>query len=327
MRKTWTWLSGRKRPPGEYEELSTGTQWYAPPHVRTQIGSWSPESTVLRADWAAFRDPSGQYYRSYVTSQDVVERQLDNVLAVAADADFIPMISPAWRDSLTCLVGGMAFAQWGVAMAHQHVQRFSLSSTLAQSAQLQVMDKLRNAARNLQWHDLLDPRAPESELREVWTEAAELQPLRRYVEEFLVVQDWGQIVITVNLALLGLLEPFLRELYVQGGRANGDFVTAALGTHVAKDAQRHVAWTDAFVKFTAAEEANVTSMSDWLDHDVPRAVAAVDAIVAAHPTDGLAAAAAATARAELRTRLESLGVKRTDAVVAALEGELDDYSY
>jgi phenol hydroxylase P1 protein len=276
---------------------------------------------VLQGDWAAFRDPSGQYYRTYVTGQDVVERQLDNVLAVAAEADFLTALDPTWRQSLPCLVGAMAFAQWGVAMAHQHVQRFSLASTLAQSAQLQVMDKLRAAERSLQWYDLLDPESPEEALREVWTGAPELQPLRRYVEEFLVVADWGRVIVTVNVALAGLLEPFLRELYVRGGRAGGDFVTATLGTHFAKDARRHVVWTDAFVKLCAADEQNATPISDWLDHDVPRAVAAIDAIAAAHPAGGLAAAAAATARAELRARLESLGVKRTDDVVAALEAD------
>ena len=319
MRKTWTWLAGRKRPPGEYEELSTGTQWYDPAHVRTEVGTWSLDSTVLTGDWAAFRDPAGLYYRSYVTSQDVVERQLDNVFAVAEDADFVSTLPGPWRRSLTAIVGGMSYAQWGVAMAHQHVQRFSLASTLAQSAQLQVMDKLRAAERSLQWFDLVSPETDEDELRYVWTDAAELQPLRRYVEEFLVVVDWGHVIVTVNLALLGVLEPFLRELYVQGGRANGDFVTAALGSTLSADAARQVKWTDAFVKFALADEHNGAAISDWLDHDLPRAVRAIDAIADAHPADGAAARAAAQARHTLRERLEGLGVKLTDAALAALD--------
>ena len=170
-RKTWTWLSGRKRPPGEYEELSTGMQWATPSLMRTVIGTWDPESTVLRADWELFRDPAGLYYRTYITGQDVVERQLDSVFAVAKDADFITGLGREWRDSLTCLIGAMSFAQWGVAMAHQHVQRFCLSPTIAQSSQLQVMDKLRNAERDLEWYDLIvGPDAPEEAVRTEWTE-------------------------------------------------------------------------------------------------------------------------------------------------------------
>ena len=322
-RKTWTWLSGRKRPPGEYEELSTGTQWYQPALVRTVTGNWDPDSTALRADWAAFRDPSGQYYRSYVTGQDVVERQLDSVLAVATEADFLSGMDPAWLEALTTLVGAMSFAQWGVAMAHQHVQRFSLASTLAQCAQLQVMDKLRNAERDLEWYDLFAPDAAEDAVRAVWTDAAHLQPLRRYVEEFLVVADWGEVVVAVNVALLGLLEPFLREVYVRGGRANNDFVTAALGSTFAKDAKRQVAWTDAFVRFALAEERNDKHLADWLDQYLPRASAALDALVAAYPLGGIAAAAAGTARAELRTRLAGLGIAPTDSTTAVLEAAPD----
>ena len=317
-RKTWTWLSGRKRPPGEYEELSTGTQWYQPALVRTVIGNWDPDSTALRADWAGFRDPAGQYYRNYVTGQDVVERQLDSVLAVAKEADFVTGLDPGWREALTTLVGAMSFAQWGVAMAHQHVQRFSLASTLAQCAQLQVMDKLRNAERDLEWYDMFAPDAAEDAVREVWTGAAHLQPLRRYVEEFLVVQDWGEVIVAVNVALLGLFEPFLREVYVKGGRAHGDFVTAALGSTFAKDAKRQVAWIDAFATFSLAEEGNDKHLADWLDQYLPRASAALDAVVAAYPLNGISATAAGTARAELRARLAGLGIDATDTTAAVL---------
>lgn len=322
-RKTWTWLSGRKRPPGEYEELSTGMQWATPSLMRTVIGTWDPESTVLRADWELYRDPAGLYYRTYITGQDVVERQLDSVFTVAKDADFISGLGREWRDSLTCLIGAMSFAQWGVAMAHQHVQRFCLSPTIAQSSQLQVMDKLRNAERDLEWYDLLvGPDAPEEAVRDEWTEGPAMQPLRRFTEEALVVADWAEVIVAVNLALLGVLEPFLREVYVRGGQANNDFVTSALGSSIAKDSKRHVQWTDAFVKFCLADEANATAIGEWLDRYLPPAVAAVEALAEAHPLHGITAAALAVARTEARARLDALGVKTTDHVMAALEADV-----
>lgn len=319
-RKTWTWLSGRKRPPGEYEELSTGMQWKSPSLMRTEIGTWDPESTALRADWELFRDPAGLYYRTYIIGQDAVERALDSVFAVAEEADFISGLAPAWRSSLTTLVGAMSFAQWGVAMAQQHVQRFCLSPTIAQSSQLQVMDKLRNAERDLEWYDLLvGEDAPEDAVRELWTESPEMQPLRKYVEETLIVADWAEVIVAVNLALTGVLDPFLREVYIRGGQSHNDFVTSALGSSIAKDSRRHVQWTDAFVKFSLAEEANATVVGEWLDRYLPPAVGAVEAVAAAHPADGVTAAALAVAKSEARARLDALGVKTTDNVAAALE--------
>jgi hypothetical protein len=96
-RKTFVWLSGRKRPPSEYEEISTGIQWASEPVSRTELSSWREDSTRLTADWNAFRDPGGMYYRNYVVGQDAAEKQLDAVFALAADADFISTVDADWR--------------------------------------------------------------------------------------------------------------------------------------------------------------------------------------------------------------------------------------
>lgn len=318
-RKTWVWLSGRKRPPGEYEELSTGIQWYGDAVSQTNVGSWRQDSTVIKADWDAFRDPSGMYYRNYIVGQDNAERSLDAVFEVARDADFVSGIGEAWRTDLVTLVGALSHAEWGTAMAHQHVQRFALSPTVACCAQLQVMDKLRSAERSLEWFDLIHPDG-EDLISEAWMNSQALQPLRKLLEEILIVQDWAEVIVAVNIALLGIMQPFQREVFVRGGRANADFVTAALGAAFGKDGSRHAAWGDAFIKLTQTEESNATAVSDWLERYVPDAVAAFEALAAALPVGGIAAEALEVAKSELRARLEALNVKRTDNVVGALEG-------
>ncbi len=324
-RKTFVWLSGRKRPPSEYEELSTGIQWSGLPVSNTELGQWKQDNTLLSTDWNAFRDPAGMYYRNYVVGQDAVEKQLDCVFALATDADneFVSGLDAEWRESLTALVGAMGFAHWGMSMGMQHVMRFTLSPTVACAVQLQIMDKLRAAERSVQWWELLNPNAAENALAEAWDDIEALQPLHRYVEEVLCEQDWGQVIVAINVALAGLLEPFLRDLYVQGGRAHADFGTAALGTHLSKDATRQVQWTDAFLTQCTADDANATVIAEWLDKYVPAAAAAIDALAAAYPTDGVAARAVAKARVECRARLDRINVKLTDTVAAALADDGD----
>lgn len=322
-RKTFVWLSGRKRPPSEYEEVSTGVQWATEPASRTEIGQWSSESTQLDTDWNAFRDPLQMHYRNYVIGQDAAEKQLDSVFALATDADFVSGLDPAWRESLKELVGAMAFAHWGASMAMQHVMRFTLSPTVACAVQLQIMDKLRAAERSVEWFEVLNPDAGDDVLHATWDAHPAVQPLRRFLEEMLVERDWGQAIVGVNLALAGVLEPFLRELYKKGGRANGDFVTAALGSHLAKDASRQVAWTDAFLKQCVTDEANKKVIADWLDRYVPEAVAAVDALVAAFPTDGIAAEAASVAKAELAARIEKIDSTLSENIAAVLASDVE----
>lgn len=326
-RRTFVWLSpettGRKRPPSEYEEVSTGIQWATEPVSITELGQWSSASTALTADWNAFRDPLGMHYRNYVIGQDGAEKQLDAVFALAAEADFVSGLEPAWRESLKELVGAMAFAHWGASMAMQHVMRFTLSPTVACAVQLQIMDKLRAAERSVEWFELMNPEADDGALHATWDEHPAVQPLRRYLEEILVERDWGQDIVGVNLALAGVLEPFLRELYVKGGRANGDFATAALGSALAKDAARQVAWTDAFVKQCMADDANAKVIADWLDKYVPAAVAAVEALAEAFPTDGIAARALTAAKAEALARIDKIDSRLTDTVAGVLATDAD----
>lgn len=317
-RRTFVWLSGRKRPPSEYEELSTGIQWDTEAVSRTELSSWRLDNTALSADWNAFRDPSGMYYRNYVIGQDAVEKQLDSVFEIAKDADFVSDLDAEWRKSVTVLVGAMSFAQWGVSMAMQHVMRFTLSPTVACAVQLQVMDKLRNAERGAELHELINPGLPADVLSGAWNAAPELQPLRRYLEEILVEQDWGRVIVGTNLVLLGLLEPFLREMYVKGGRAHNDFATAGFGKHMARDSTRQVAWTDAFLLQCTGEEANVPVISSWVDEFLPGALAATAALAAAHPADGAAARAVQIARSEALARLEKVQVKLSDHTATAL---------
>jgi hypothetical protein len=325
-KKTFVWLSGRKRPPSEYEEVSTGIQWATEPVSRTELGSWRAESTALSTDWNAFRDPLGMHYRNYVVGQDAAEKQLDAVVGLATEADFASALDPDWRRSLEVLLGAMSFAQWGMSMAMQHVMRFTLSPTVACAVQLQIMDKLRAAERSVEWFEALHPDAADDALHAAWESDPAVQPLRRYLEEILVEPDWGKVIVAVNVALAGVLEPFLRVLYVTGGRTHNDFTTAALGSHFAKDAGRAVAWTDAFLAQCAADAANAAVINDWLDSYLPAAVAAIDAIAAGYPISGVSACAATNARAELRARLEKLTVGQSATVASALDSVVEPIS-
>lgn len=319
-KKTFAHLEGRKRPPSDYEELSTGLIWRTPAHVATQHGTWREEDTALQADWEEFRDPTGLIYRTYVSKQDASERELDGVFRTAELAGLPEALPVEWRQSLAMLVGAMSFAEWGIGMIHQQVERFSLSSTLAQSAQLQVMDQMRHAQRDLEVYDLVfgEPESEEDPVRQIWMEGTGIQPIRRFIEEALALTDWAELIVAANLAFGGLVTPFLREVYLEGGRRYRDPMTVGLGATFAEDAKRHVAWTDAFVKLTASEQTNIHVITGWLDRYLPAAAEAVVTLTEDHPLDGVCAKAAATAADELAARLAALEITPGPAADAAL---------
>jgi hypothetical protein len=322
--KTFAWFEGRKRPPSEYEELTVGLHFGEEALVHTRVGTWTLDNTLLTGvPWEDFRDPAQLHYRSWVALQDRAERELGATLDLARSAGFVEGLDADWRQAMAVLGGGLAFAEWGVAMAMQYVERFCLSSAVGQAAQLQVCDELRHAQRALEWSDAVrsgsrrldrgdTPHPPGSEAtgeddpaRAAWMEHPALQPLRRAVELALTLTDWSEVIVAVNVCLEGLLQPFQREIYLKAARDRHDMGTAMLGQHCWIDEERHLGWTEAFLRLVVeAEPANRAILQGWYDAHAPAAHAALDAIAAGFPFGGAAAGAADIARDELTKRFE-----------------------
>lgn len=309
--KTFAWFEGRRRPPSEYEELTVGLHFGEEALVSTRVGTWSLDNTRLaNVPWEDFRDPAQLHYRSWVALQDRAERELGATLDLAQQAGFVDGLEGDWRWEMAALVGGLAFAEWGVAMAMQYVERFCLSSAVGQAAQLQGCDELRHAQRALEWSDALrGATAEEGEdpARTAWMEHPALQPLRMAVELALTIEDWGEVIVAVNVCLEGLLQPFQRELYLQASRQQHDMGSAMLGQHCWVDEERHLRWTEAFLQLVIdAEPANRAVLQGWCDAHAPAGHAALDAVAAGFPFGGAAEEAATVARTELTKLLEGI---------------------
>lgn len=313
MPKTFAWFEGRRRPPSEYEELTVGLHFGEEALVSTRVGTWTLDNTRLaNVPWEDFRDPAQLHYRSWVALQDRAERELGATLDLAQQAGFVDGLEGEWRRDMATLVGGLAFAEWGVAMAMQYVERFCLSSAVAQAAQLQVCDELRHAQRALEWSDALRGVTAddgEDPARAAWMEHPALQPLRKAVELALTIEDWGEVVVAVNVCLEGLLQPFQRELYLMASRGHHDLGSAMLGQHCWVDEDRHLAWTEAFLRMvTEADQANRPIVQAWYETHAPAGQAALDALAAGFPFGGVGERAAEVARTELAKRFEGIEV-------------------
>jgi Methane/Phenol/Toluene Hydroxylase len=309
--KTFAWFEGRRRPPSEYEELTVGLHFGEEPLVSTRVGTWSLDNTRLaNVPWEDFRDPAQLHYRSWVALQDRAERELGATLDLAQQAGFVDEFDGNWRREMATLAGGLAFAEWGVAMAMQYVERFCLSSAVGQAAQLQVCDELRHAQRALEWSDALNATAgdaAEDPARAAWMEHPALQPLRKAVELALTIEDWGEVIVAVNVCLEGLLQPFQRELYLNTSRAQRDMGTGMLGQHCWVDEERHLGWTEAFLRMvTEAEPASQAILQRWYDTHAPAAQAALAALAAGFPFGVAGEQAADVARTELAKRFEGI---------------------
>jgi hypothetical protein len=299
--KSFPRFEGRKRASSEYEGAL----------VAAGAETWTLDNTRLtNVSWEDFRDPVEVDYRSLLDLQDNAERELGATLDLARDAGFLDRFDGDWRRDMAVLAGGLAYAEWGVALAMQYVVRLCRFTAIARAADFQACDELRHAQRALEWADMLSGAEADSDdepARAVWMEHPALQPLRRAVEQALDLTDWGEVIVEVNVCLEGLLQPFQRELYRSGSRPHGDMATALLAQHCWADEDRHLDWTEAFLHLvTNSDASNRAVVSGWYETHAPAANAALEALVAGFPFDGAAQEAAEIARAEQAKRFDGI---------------------
>lgn len=117
--------------------------------------------------------------------------------------------------------------------------------------------------------------------KQAWLKDPSWQPLRRYVEDTLVVEDWFELFVAQNLVLDGLLYPLIYEYFDQAvaDKAGG---TISMLTRFQRawfdDASK---WVNSVIKIAAGESPeNLDTIRAYLKRWLPRGVAALSPLAA-----------------------------------------------
>lgn len=138
-----------------------------------------------------------------------------------------------------------------------------------------------------------------------WMDDPLWQPMRRLVEDTLVIRDWFELTLVQNLIIDGLMYPLMYEALDQW-LGEQDAADVSMLTEFMRDWSKETArWVDAMVKTVMAEsEGNAAQLQLWVDAWEPRAYDALAPLAeATMGRDGLDAV-----RAQLANRLKKLGL-------------------
>jgi len=328
--RDFTYIKPRKRRLSEYEAVSL----YAQPDLnrphqhlfmRDSAGrrAWRPESTQLRhPDWYAFRDPARHWQRTYVRMQAEQERAIERLVEDATAAGAFDALD---RDWLHHLLGEhyrvWSFFEYGLFRSFAVAQREALADTIGNALCFQGFDHMRHAqAIVLYLLDLEDEIAEfaETPAKERWLEDDRYQPLRQLTEQLIVLEDWGELCVATNFAVL----PWIAELGVSAlVRANaashGDLATPVIVLTTERDRRRNQGVAGELVRMAleAANpdaDANRERIREWLARWTERARSAAAGLAPVwneipRPANDFAGASAA-AEAGQRALLEKYGL-------------------
>ncbi|RTL47477.1 MAG: phenol hydroxylase [Rhodocyclaceae bacterium] len=301
------------KPATRYQEGTYDIQQNYLYHYRP---TWDPDreifderrTAIKMADWYKFADPRQYYYGTYTIARSRQQEAADANFQLALDEGLADTAPDSLRKLLLTVLLPMRHVEWGANMNNTFISSYSYGTAINAATIFHAMDRL-GIAQSISrvglavgGEEILD------EAKTLWMDAPQWQPLRRYVEDTLVVKDWFELFIAQNLALDSFLYPFLyTHVSKEAGKSGSPFYT--LATTFQKEWYGETSrWVDAMVKAAANESAeNKALVQGWIQAYRAKAEAAVTALaetVFAGNTAGVMAAI----NADLDARLKKIGL-------------------
>jgi hypothetical protein len=294
----WFNYGAKGRPP--WDENSTRIRcvtvpkpeswWFAASKITGVAGAESGYEGVIaqagreaNSGWWGYRDPSRQWFRTFVEAQAAQEASIEAATRGALQLGLYKPVSADWLSFVGSYYAAYRHAEYGLFMALCYAQREALSDVVATVLLLQAVDKERHAQDIALYCMSLEEAIEgfsDANCKQIWLEDAAVQPIRKYVELLLACRDWAEIAFAINLVfepLVGRL--FYKYLVAQQSCASGDPVAPMIVASAEADSQRSIAASVELARYVIANlPENKATIEEWLGKWIPLALAAANAL-------------------------------------------------
>jgi phenol hydroxylase P1 protein len=306
---------GGDRPATRYQEATYDWQAVANFHYRP---SWdatyelhdTKRTQIVMHDWYAFLDPRQFYYGTYTQARAKLGDQFEKALGFVEKVNALSALPPQWLATVGFYLLPLRHYEWGANMNNCAITAYGYGTALTQASMFETTDRLGLAQMLSRIGLAIDGHSGSSldEAKTRWMDDARWQPLRRLVEDTLVVEDWFELLVAQDLALDGIVHPlFFGEFDAEGRKHDATAITL-LGEAFVDWYADTTRWVDSVIKIAAKEsDANAGALSGWYEKWVARAVEAVEPI-ANEVLGASAGASLVTVRANLDRRASAAGL-------------------
>lgn len=306
---------GGDKPASRYQEATFDLQPEANFHYRPL---WDPRhelydksrTRIVMRDWYAFTDPRQYYYGTYTIARSRQQETMEKNTAFVEKRSLLRNLPPEAHASLIQGLLPLRHVEWGANMNNCQITALGWGTAITQATMYHTMDRLGIAQYLSRIGLLLDGNSGESleQAKRIWTEDADWQELRRYVENSLVIEDWFELFVAQNFVLDGLLYPLMYQHFdARFGTEHGPALSMLLSFMSGWfDETRR--WVDATLKIAASEsEQNAALLGEWVARSTRDAAGALKALAPRVLGDD-GSATLETLLTELRARAEKIGV-------------------
>jgi len=294
--KTWSHLSKQRKRPSEYEIVTANLHFHTnnkdkPFEVGqgAKMNDWylkyRNNSPLKHEDWDAFRDPEQLVYRTYNILQEGQEAYVTGLLNQFSERGNDQMISKQWAADLARLYTPSRYIFHTLQMIAAYLHQMSPASTISNLGTYQSADHLRWVTHTAYRTCELAKTWPDVGLgekeREHWENDPAWQGFRELAERALVVWDWAEATIVLEVVLKPAVSAALQKQLGLAGAENGDTLLSLLNDAQMRDSERHQRQTQKLIEFALSNEGNASIIQGWVDKWQPLADKAVESYCAA----------------------------------------------
>ncbi|WP_119157410.1 aromatic/alkene monooxygenase hydroxylase subunit beta [Caldimonas tepidiphila] len=285
LRHTYATVAARiggDKAASRYQEATLGAQPEVNFHYRP---TWSPQhelfdksrTAIVMSDWYALRDPRQFYYATWTMTRARQQDAMESNFAFVESRGLADKMDDALRAHALSVLLPLRHVAWGANMNNAAICAYGWGAVLTAPAMFHAMDHLGIAQFLTRLGLALDTPEVLDLAKAAWLSDPHWQPLRRLVEDTLVVADPFELFVAQNLVIDGLLYPLVYGRFVDEHVAlRGGTAVAMLTSFMPEWHDETARWVDAVVKTAAAEsEANRALLNGWVRQWTARAVEAL----------------------------------------------------
>lgn len=290
LRQTFSHVArriGGDKPASRYQEGTYDLQATINFHYRPL---WAPEyeifdasrTAIVMADWYKLLDPRQYYYGSYTLARARMQEAAEADFALVEDRDLVAALPAQVRQLALDLYVPLRHVEWAGNTNCMSLSAYGYGTVFTNPALFHAMDHLGMAQYLTRVGLVLGEEAALDAGKQAWLEQGEWQPLRKFVEDSFVLDDWFELFVAHCVVLDGLLYPlFYGECDTRLAGMGGGAVLSMLTRFQAEWFVETSKWTNAVVKVAAAEsEGNKALIEGWIARYLPLAQDALTPLAA-----------------------------------------------
>lgn len=310
---------GEDRPASRYEEATFDLQPESICHYRP---TWDPahdlydrrRTAIAMEDWYALRDPRQYYYGTYTIARARMMETVEKNIAFVEKRAAFAAIDPEWQATIRFYLLPLRHVEWGANMNACSITDRGFGAAITQATMFATTDRLGIAQIISRIGLIASGGAALDEAKDQWMQAPEWQPMRRLVEDSLVLDDWFEQLVAQFLCLDGLLYPLVYEAFDGAGQGHNAAALSMMTEFMIDWQDESAKWTDAVLKAAAGESpANARLIADWAEHWEGRVAAALAPLAERVLGAQAGAQALETVRARVQARIAKMGLRPAPA--------------